>query len=97
MLPVPYSQRTAAAYPSLIDPQLAGTGVNLSCSGARTQHITAEAQTPENPVPQIAVSGALTASTDFVTLQIGGNDAGFVDTLVECGNPFGDCDARSIR
>ncbi len=86
-------QRTTAAYPTLIDPSIPGTGINLSCSGGRTQHIDQEAQAPGNTVAQLDVPGAVNADTDVVTLQIGGNDAGFVDTLIECGNPFGDCDA----
>jgi hypothetical protein len=86
-------QRTGAAYPEIIRPQLPGaaTGVNLSCSGARTQHITTEAQAEGNTAPQLDLPG-IGSDTEWVTLQIGGNDAGFVDTLVACGNPFGDCD-----
>jgi hypothetical protein len=84
-------QRTTAAYPVLLVPQL-GSGPNLSCSGARTQHITTEAQTPGNTAPQVNLPG-LGADTQYVTLQIGGNDAGFVDVLVDCANPISDCNA----
>ncbi len=87
-------QRTTTAYPVLIDAQLPGTGVNLSCGGARTNHITADPQTPGNAQPQVDIPGGLGPDTDYVTLEIGGNDVGFVDVLTECGNPFGDCDAR---
>ena len=84
-------QRTNAAYPMLIRASLgAASGINLSCSGGRTQHITTDAQTPGNPDAQLDLPG-IDAGTEWVTLQIGGNDAGFVDTLVECGNPFGNC------
>jgi lysophospholipase L1-like esterase len=85
-------ERTNLAYPVLIDAQLPGSGVNLSCSGARTYNITTDAQSPENPQPQLQLTG-LGPDTDYVTLQIGGNDAGFVDTVIACGNPFSDCDA----
>lgn len=84
-------QRTTAAYPSLLDAQIDGSGVNLSCSGGRTQHITTDAQSPGNPVAQLAVAGAVNSGTDVITLQIGGNDAGFVDTLTACANPFTSC------
>ena len=70
--------------------QLPGTGVNLSCGGARTNHITADPQTPGNAQAQMDIPGGLGADTDYVTLEIGGNDVGFVDVLTECGNPFGD-------
>ncbi len=86
-------QRTSSAYPEIIRSQLPGaaTSINLSCSGARTQHITTDAQPDGNAAPQLDLPG-IGADTEWVTLQIGGNDAGFVDTLVTCGNPFGDCD-----
>ena len=85
--------RTVTAYPALMAGLLPGvdTGVNLSCNGARTNNITTDAQAPANPDAQLDLPG-IDAGTEWVTLQIGGNDAGFVDTLVTCGNPFGNCE-----
>jgi len=48
------------------------TFVEASCSGARTEDIVS------SQVPQ------LTADTTLVTVQVGGNDAGFVDVLKDC-------------
>lgn len=68
-------QRSTAAYPALI---AAARGYSLSlraCAGARIPDVTA-AQLP-----------ALTAATRFVTISVGGNDAGFADVLTECALP----------
>lgn len=46
--------------------------VEASCSGATTADVTT------TQIPQ------LTADTTLVTLQVGGNDVGFVDVLVNC-------------
>jgi hypothetical protein len=62
---------------------------DVSCSGARTTHMTASQSTSAgtNP-PQF---DALAADTQIVSLQIGGNDIGFTEILQNCVtyNPFG--------
>jgi hypothetical protein len=69
----------------------AATGRSLadvSCSGAKTTHMTAPQSTSAgtNP-PQF---DALSADTEIVSLQIGGNDIGFSEILQNCAtaNPF---------
>jgi lysophospholipase L1-like esterase len=62
---------------------------DVSCSGAKTDDMTAPQDVtpgPANP-PQF---NALTADTQVVTLQIGGNDIGFTSILQNCAtaNPF---------
>jgi lysophospholipase L1-like esterase len=73
----------------------AGTGASLtdvSCGGATTADLTS---------PQLVAGGinppqlsALSASTGLVTLQIGGNDVGFISIVLRCASlsltsPFG--------
>jgi lysophospholipase L1-like esterase len=62
---------------------------DVSCSGARTTHMTNPQSTDAgtNP-PQL---DALNAAVRVVTLQIGGNDIGFSEILQNCVtyNPFG--------
>ena len=75
-------QRSTSAYPSLI---AAARGYSLNfraCSGARVADVTNT---------QLS---ALTASTSYVSISVGGNDAGFADVLTECATPWwaGDCD-----
>jgi GDSL-like Lipase/Acylhydrolase family len=74
-------QRSTYAYPSLI---AAARGYSLNfraCSGAKVADVTNT---------QLS---ALTASTSYVSLSVGGNDAGFADVLTECATPWwaGDC------
>jgi hypothetical protein len=67
------------------------TLTDVSCSGARTDHMTQPQSTSAgtNP-PQF---DALKADTNVVTLQIGGNDIGFSEILQNCAtvNPFDGC------
>jgi lysophospholipase L1-like esterase len=70
----------------------ASTGRSLadvSCSGAKTDHMTASQSTSAgtNP-PQF---NALSAAVKVVSVQIGGNDIGFTEILENCVtyNPFG--------
>lgn len=68
-------QRSTRAYPSLV---AASGGLDLdlrACSGATTADITA------------TQLGALSSSTDRVSISVGGNDAGFADVLTECALP----------
>ncbi|QBR93012.1 SGNH/GDSL hydrolase family protein [Nocardioides euryhalodurans] len=84
-------QRSAAAYPSLI---AAARGYALTfraCSGAKVADVTN------------AQLSALSSATTYVTISVGGNDAGFADVLTECATPWwaGDCngaidDARAF-
>src|SRR6266849_2686542 len=85
--------RSTHNYPSLV---AAGTGAatftDVSCQGATTTDMTHSQSVPlgTNP-PQ---DNALSAAATLVTLQIGGNDIGFTDIIVNCTtlsltNPFG--------
>lgn len=68
-------QRSTAAYPSLIA-AARGFALNFrACSGATIPDVTGT---------QLS---ALTASTSYVTISVGGNDAGFADVLTECALP----------
>ncbi|NHA69850.1 SGNH/GDSL hydrolase family protein [Phycicoccus sp. CMS6Z-2] len=67
--------RSVAAYPSLIA-SAKGYALNFrACSGARVADV-ANSQL-----------GALSASTAYVSISVGGNDAGFADVLTECAKP----------
>ena len=68
-------QRSTRAYPSLIA-AARGYALNFrACSGARIGDVTST---------QLA---ALTTATTYVTISVGGNDAGFADVLTECALP----------
>ncbi len=73
--------RSAYAFPSLLAAQRSYRLNFRACSGARVADVT------NNQV------GALSGTTRFVTLSIGGNDAGFADVLTECAQPgwMSDC------
>src|SRR5690349_7402172 len=62
---------------------------DVSCSGAKTTHMTASQSTDAgtNP-PQF---NALSSAVKVVTLQISGNDIGFTEIIQNCAtaNPFG--------
>ena len=67
--------RSVYAYPSLI---AAARGYALdfrACSGATIADVTA------------AQLSAVTPATSYVTISVGGNDAGFADVLTECALP----------
>jgi lysophospholipase L1-like esterase len=75
-------QRSTYAYPALV---AAARGYALdfrACSGATVADVTNT---------QLS---ALSAATSYVTISVGGNDAGFADVLTECATPWwaGDCD-----
>lgn len=68
-------QRSTYAYPYLV---AHAKGYALSfqaCSGATTATVTN------------SQLGALTSSTRFVTMSVGGNDAGFTSVVTECAEP----------
>jgi lysophospholipase L1-like esterase len=74
-------KRSTYAYPSLISASR-GYALNFrACSGATIPDVTN------------TQLGALTTATNYVTISIGGNDAGFADVLTECATPWwaGDC------
>lgn len=76
-------QRSTYAYPALIA-AARGYALNFrACSGATVTDVTNT---------QLS---ALSATTSYVTISVGGNDAGFADVLTECATPWwaGDCDA----
>ena len=75
-------QRSTSAYPRLVA-AARGYALNFrACSGARVADVTN------------TQLGALSTATRYVTISVGGNDAGFADVLTECATPWwaGDCD-----
>ncbi len=73
--------RSAYAYPSLIA-SAKGYALNLrACSGATVADVTST---------QLS---ALSTATRYVSISVGGNDAGFADVLTECAQPgwMSDC------
>ncbi len=69
-------QRSTLAYPSLIA-VARGYSLNFrACSGATVSTVTSS---------QLS---ALTSATNYVTISVGGNDAGFADVLTECALPW---------
>lgn len=74
--------RSASNYSSLIA-AARGYDLNLrACSGAEIPDVRGQLD-------------ALSASTDYVTLSVGGNDAGFSDVITECAQPgwLSDCNS----
>ncbi|WP_307831847.1 SGNH/GDSL hydrolase family protein [Prauserella cavernicola] len=70
-------------YPRLVAAELSvATLSDVSCGGARTEHMTEPQPTPQgdNP-PQF---DALTPQTTLVTLGIGGNDVNFIELTATC-------------
>lgn len=76
-------ERSTSGYPELVADQRGYALDFQACSGATAATVTS------------SQLGALSASTGYVTISVGGNDVGFVDVLTECATPFwaGDCDA----
>ncbi len=74
-------RRSDLAYPRRIADQRGYTLDFRACSGATVPTVTND---------QL---GALGGATDYVTVQVGGNDAGFADVITECATPWwaGDC------
>jgi lysophospholipase L1-like esterase len=70
-------QRGPYAYPALIKADRPNTNLTfVACSGAKTGDVLA------NQVQ------SLSASTDIVTITIGGNDAGFSSVITKCAEPW---------
>ena len=68
-------QRSTAAFPSLLAAQKGYSLTFKACSGATTATVTNT---------QLS---ALTSTTRFVTMSVGGNDAGFAGVITECAKP----------
>ena len=80
-------QRSTYAYPSLIA-AARGYALNFrACSGAKVADVTST---------QLS---ALSASTAYVTISVGGNDAGFSSVLTTCAQPWwaSDCNGAIDR
>lgn len=77
-------QRSNYAYPKLVATQRAYALTFKACSGATTGSVTS------------GQLGALNTGTDYVTISVGGNDAGFTSVLTECAQPgwMSNCDGR---
>lgn len=77
-------QRSTYAYPHLVAQQK-GYALNFqACGGAKVSDVTSK---------QLA---ALTTGTRFVTISVGGNDAGFGSVILECAKPelVADCGSK---
>jgi lysophospholipase L1-like esterase len=75
-------QRSTYAYPYLVAQQK-GYSLNFqACSGATTSTVT------NNQLSSV------TSTTKYVTISVGGNDAGFSSVITECAQPgwMSDCD-----
>jgi lysophospholipase L1-like esterase len=68
-------QRSTSAYPKLIASARGYTLTFKACSGATTSSVTST---------QLS---ALTTGTSYVSISVGGNDAGFTGVLTECAQP----------
>lgn len=71
-------------YPHLVARALGDTLHDASCSGAATADLASPQQTLTGPNP--AQLGALDPTVATVTLQIGGNDIGFLEILGRCAS-----------
>ena len=77
-------QRSTYAYPWLVA-QAKGYSLNFqACGGATVSSVTN------------SQLGALSTGTNYVTLSVGGNDAGFSSVLTECAKPgwMSDCNGK---
>lgn len=75
-------QKSVYAYPWLVQEEVPGLELDFAaCSGAVTADVL------NNQV------SSLSSATDWVTITIGGNDAGFADVITECALPgwLSDC------
>ncbi|WP_433002254.1 SGNH/GDSL hydrolase family protein [Kribbella sp. CA-294648] len=74
-------QRSTRAYPYVDAARVGAALTFVACSGARVSDVTAK---------QL---GPLNSGVKWVTLQVGGNDAGFSSVITECAKPswLGNC------
>lgn len=82
-LPVVGCDQSTTNYPHLTASELGLDLTDVTCSGAETANITSTAQATYSGTAPIQLT-SLSASTDIVTLTVGGNDLGFVDILTNC-------------
>jgi lysophospholipase L1-like esterase len=75
-------QRSSKSYPYVDAARIGANLTSLACSGARVADVTANQLAPLN------------SGTDYVTVQVGGNDAGFSSVITECAQPawISNCD-----
>jgi lysophospholipase L1-like esterase len=75
-------QRSTKAYPYVDAARIGANLTFVACSGARVADVTAN---------QL---GSVTGSANLVSVQVGGNDAGFSSVITECAKPswLGNCD-----
>jgi lysophospholipase L1-like esterase len=77
--------RAEQNYPHTIAAELGLNLTDMTCSGAVTANIDLLGQTTMNGVGPLPLQGsALSATTDIVTLTIGGNDLGFGTVAQQC-------------
>jgi GDSL-like lipase/acylhydrolase family protein len=67
--------RSPQAYPVLVAQHLGAQLTFAACSGARVPDVLNQL-------------GSLNASTAFVSVSVGGNDAGFADVITQCAKPW---------
>jgi lysophospholipase L1-like esterase len=74
-------QRSTKAYPYVDATRIGANLTFVACSGARVADVTAN---------QLS---SVTGSANLVSVQVGGNDAGFSSVITECAKPswLGDC------
>ncbi|MEV0284678.1 MULTISPECIES: SGNH/GDSL hydrolase family protein [unclassified Kribbella] len=74
-------QRSTKAYPYIDAGRIGASLTFVACSGARVADVTAN---------QLS---SVVSSTNLVSVQVGGNDAGFSSVITECAKPswLGDC------
>lgn len=74
-------------YPAVVAASLGADLTDVTCSSARSSHVTAAPQpTLTGPVP-VQVE-ALSADTDLVTVTIGANDINLLTTALRCLDPL---------
>ncbi|TDU84287.1 GDSL-like lipase/acylhydrolase family protein [Kribbella voronezhensis] len=75
-------QRSTQSYPYLDAARIGAHLTSVACSGARVADVSAKQLTPLN------------SGVRFVTVQVGGNDAGFSSVITECAQPawLSNCD-----
>lgn len=77
--------RAEQNYPHQLAAAIGANLTDVTCSGAVTANIDTTGQVTMNGVGPLPLQGdALSATTDLVTLTIGGNDLGFATVATQC-------------